>query len=284
MADTIRFLTMAPGPGAPAAISDDSVPHREALERFRAVGVDQEPNRGQLEAARAVGVDQEPNTGQLETARAVGVDQEPNRGQLERSCVVGVDQEPNRGRDWGGHPGRALDPAPEPESELEPEPEPDRDPELDRDLDTGVAAPSLETRLLDHVWRIAQSAARHSDGVLQWTYEYSLPQILVLRAIVAAERSGRPALSPSDVAHELKCSRANASELVAALVRNQKLTKRRDPENRRIIRLHPTTDGRTLEYHARAVLADNARQVFATLEGPEKETLVSLLEKVTFFR
>jgi DNA-binding MarR family transcriptional regulator len=119
---------------------------------------------------------------------------------------------------------------------------------------------------------------------MQWTYEYSLPQILVLRAIVAAEKAGRPALSPSDVAHDLQCSRANASELVAALVRNHKLTKRRDPANHRIVRLHPTADGRTVEYHARAVLADNARQVFETLDGVERQTLVTLLEKVTFFR
>jgi DNA-binding MarR family transcriptional regulator len=199
MADTVgrfRFLTMVPRPGAPAAISDDSVPDRDANEEFRSVGDREEPNRRPVAKAAPV--------------------------------------------------------------------------------------PDLDARLLHHVWRIAQSAARHSDGVMQWTYEYSLPQVLVLRAIVAAEGAGRPALSPSDVAHALQCSRANASELVAALVRNRSLTKRRDPANRRIVRLYPTPDGRIAEYRARALLADGAGQVFETLEGAEKQVLVTLLEKVTF--
>lgn len=142
--------------------------------------------------------------------------------------------------------------------------------------------PSLETRLLDHVWRIAQSAARHSDGVMQWTYEVSLPQVLVLRAIVTAERAGRPALSPRDVANELQCSCANANELIAALARNRSLTKRRDAANRRIVRLYPTPDGRIAEHRARGLLAANARRVFETLDGAEKKLLVTLLEKVTF--
>lgn len=245
---TIRFLTMAPASMSAPAIADDSVPDREVLDWFRAVGIVQEPNR----------LVQEPNRQQLETFRAVGDGQEPNR-----------DEHRNR---------RTIDPAPD--ADHEPDGEPDGDP--DGDSESRLAAPALETRLLDNVWRIAQSATRHTEGVMQWTYEYSLAQVLVLRAIVAAEAAGRPAMSITDVAHELQCSRANASELVAALVRQRSLGKGRDPVNRRIVRLYPTPDGRIAEYRARTLVAECACQVFTTLEGAEKQTLLTLLEKVNF--
>ena len=112
-------------------------------------------------------------------------------------------------------------------------------------------------------------------------YEYSLPQILVLRAIVAAEQAGRPALSASDVAQDLQCSAANASDLVAALHRRRSLIKRRDAKNGRILRLHPTPDGRMAEYHAGAVLAECGHTVFGRLDSAEKGILVRLLEKLT---
>jgi len=240
---TIRFLTIAPGSVAPPPIADDSVPDRAVPDGFRAVGDDQEPNRD----------DQEPNRDRLATFRAVGDDQEPNRDQR-----------------WD----RGTDPAADPGSDL--------DDDCDDDAQSSPGAPSVETRLLEHVWRIAQSATRHTDGVMQWTYEYSLAQVLVLRAIVAAERAGRTALSAAEVAQELRCSRANASELVAALVRRRMLTKARDPANRRIIRLYPTPDGRIAESRGRTLVAGCARQVFTTLEGAEKQTLLTLLEKVNF--
>jgi DNA-binding MarR family transcriptional regulator len=113
-------------------------------------------------------------------------------------------------------------------------------------------------------------------------HRHSLPQILVLRAIVAAESSGRPALSASDVAQDLQCSRANASDLVAVLHRRRALVKRRDPTNGRIIRIHPTTKGRMAEYHAGAVLAECGGTAFQQLEPAEKQILVTLLEKLLF--
>ena len=130
------------------------------------------------------------------------------------------------------------------------------------------------------MWRIAQNASRHCDGVLQLTYEYSLPQILVLRAIVAAEQTGRPALCASEVAHELQCSRANVTEIVATLVRMRTLTKRRDPANGRVVRLYPTPTGRLTELHARQQLGIDASRAFVTLASGEKEILAALLQKV----
>jgi DNA-binding MarR family transcriptional regulator len=58
------------------------------------------------------------------------------------------------------------------------------------------------------------------------------------------------------------------------------LTKRRDPANRRIVRLYPTPEGRLTEFHARAQLADDAARAFAMLEGPDKAILLALLQKV----
>ena len=130
------------------------------------------------------------------------------------------------------------------------------------------------------MWRIAQNASRHCDGVLLLTYEYSLPQILVLRAIVAAEQTGRLALCASEVAHELQCSRANVTEIVATLVRMRTLTKRRDPANGRVVRLYPTPTGRLTELHARQQLGIDASRAFVALASGEKEILAALLQKV----
>lgn len=135
--------------------------------------------------------------------------------------------------------------------------------------------------MLDRFLRVARYAARHTDGVMFCTYEVSLPQILVLRAIIAAERDGRTALSASEVAQDLQCSTANASDLVAALHRRRSLIKRRDAKNGRILRLHPTVDGRMTEYRAGAVLADCGGTVFGRLDSAEKLLLTTLLEKLT---
>jgi len=136
-------------------------------------------------------------------------------------------------------------------------------------------------RLLDHVWRVAQAAARRTDALLQLTYEISLPQLLVLRAIVAAEATGRGPLSGKDLARELQCSCANASELVASLVRRRWLTKARDTANRRVVRLYPTPEGRLAEHHARPLVADCAHRVFREISASDQQNLVSLLENVT---
>ncbi len=161
-----------------------------------------------------------------------------------------------------------------------------QDPNRAADLDEGCpgshadAIDAIDVQLLDQVWRIAQSASRHCDALMKLAYEYSLPQILVLRAIVAGEQAGRPALCASEVAQELQCSRANVTEIVATLVHMRALTKRRDPVNRRIVRLYPTPSGRLTELHARAQLADDAARAFASLEGPDKPILLALLQKV----
>ena len=136
-------------------------------------------------------------------------------------------------------------------------------------------------RLVDHVWRVAQGAARRTDAILWLTYEISLPQLLVLRAVVAAVDSGRGALCGKDLARELQCSAANASQLVAALVRRHWLTKARDTENRRVLRLYPTLAGREAEYHATHLLADCARRALEPMSALDQQILVVLLENVT---
>lgn len=124
----------------------------------------------------------------------------------------------------GPFPTIAHDPVPDrappkPFRALGDDPGPDRD--LDDDWGTAPAPDPEDARLLDHLLRVARHAARHTDGVMFCVYEYSFPQILVLRAIVAAEQAGRPALSAGDVAQDLQCSAANASDLVAALHRRR---------------------------------------------------------------
>ncbi|MDB5216419.1 MAG: Winged helix DNA-binding domain [Myxococcaceae bacterium] len=285
---TIRvlILTIAPGAGTPPATGDDSGPNRAAPEPFRAVADGQDPNREATKAFRAAADRQDPNREATKAFRAAADGQDPNREPLPDG------QDPNRGQN---EPSRALADGQDPNREPDPHegsrgPSDARDTRDTRDtrdaLDALDALGAPDTRdardmqLLDHVWRIAQGASRHCDGVMKVMYEYSLPQILVLRAIIAGEQAGRPALCAREVAHELQCSRANATEIVAALVRMHTLTKRRDPANQRIVRLYPTPKGRLAEFHARAQLADDASRAFATLEGPDKATLLALLQKV----
>ena len=267
---TIWILTIAPGAGAPAASDDDSGPNREAPESFRAVADGQDPNRAiddRQEPNRELDDRQDPNC-ELDDR------QDPNRGSDDRqdpNCAatvlfraVGDRQDPNRRLDlYEEVPGCPV-------SSYAPDDAPD----------PGDAPDPLDAQLLDRVWRIAQNASRHCDGVLQLTYEYSLPQILVLRAIVAAEQTGRLALCASEVAHELQCSRANVTEIVATLVRMRTLTKRRDPANGRVVRLYPTPTGRLTELHARQQLGIDASRAFVALASGEKEILAALLQKV----
>ena len=144
-----------------------------------------------------------------------------------------------------------------------------------------ASANASAMRLVDHVWRVAHGAARRTDAILSLTYEISLPQLLALRAIIAAVDTKRGALCGKDLARELRCSAANASELVAALVRKRWLTKARDTENRRVVRLHPTVAGREAEYHASDLLADCARRALEPMSALDQQILVVLLENVT---
>jgi DNA-binding MarR family transcriptional regulator len=249
---TIRVLTVAQEAeaGTPPESGDDSDPNREPPEGFRVVTDGQDPNRGATESIRSVEDRQDPKRGASESFRSVGDGQDPNRG-------AELDEQ---GCSGSSTPFDAND--------------------ANDANDATDALGAIDAQLLDHVWRIAQSAARHCDALMKLAYEYSLPQILVLRAIVAGEQAGRPALCASEVARELQCSRANVTEIVAALVRMRTLTKRRDPTNGRIVRLYPTPSGRLTEFHARAQLADDAARAFATLEGPDKPFLLALLQKV----
>jgi DNA-binding MarR family transcriptional regulator len=309
---TIWILTMAPGPAAPPASDDDSGPNREAPEPFRAVADRQDPNRApadRQDPIRARADRQDPNRKDADR-------QDPNRRDADRQDPKREDadrQDPNRKDADRQDPNRKDADRQDPKREDADRQDPNRgaavqfravaerqDPNRDLDpcggspgspvacdaldaidaIDAPDAPDAIDAQLLDRVWWIAQNASRHCDGVLQLTYEYSLPQILVLRAIVAAEQTGRPALCASEVAHELQCSRANVSEIVATLVRMNTLTKRRDPANQRVVRLYPTPTGRLTEFHARGLLAEDASRAFATLASADKEILLALLQKV----
>lgn len=133
-----------------------------------------------------------------------------------------------------------------------------------------------DVELLDQLWRITTRSRMHCEAFLQDLIDLSLPQFLALRAARATAASP----SPAEIALRLGCSRANASELLATLVRTERIARHPDGDDGRRAWMILTPRGvRTIEMAERQFASD-AAMFFERLDDAEKELLLALLAKI----
>jgi DNA-binding MarR family transcriptional regulator len=133
-------------------------------------------------------------------------------------------------------------------------------------------ATALAVALYDLAWLLPRTVGVAADAV------DPLPQseLEVMRLLVR-----RPGLSVNDVARELGMQASNASAAIRALVTRGLLERRRDADDRRVARIHPT---------ARAIAARNLRErswgaaLGGALDGLERSDTTRLLETVGALR
>ena len=133
-----------------------------------------------------------------------------------------------------------------------------------------------ELDLLDQLWRLTDASRLHLEAILQDLMELSLPQFLALRWIDESARVS----TPSEVARALGCSRANASELLATLVRRGCLSRFRNANDARRVWLVRTIRGGEDAERGEQQLAADADDFFAVLDDSEKDLLLGLLAKI----
>jgi DNA-binding MarR family transcriptional regulator len=68
--------------------------------------------------------------------------------------------------------------------------------------------------------------------------------------------------------------------MVARLEKKKLISRRVSPEDRRVVTLSPTEEGRALAEQLRTRLINDDRRALAMLNDAEREQLVSLLRKV----
>lgn len=140
------------------------------------------------------------------------------------------------------------------------------------------SVPSLATRLLREIWRIADVTRYACNAMLQEELEHTLPHHLVLHALANA---GEP-LSVTELARALRCSKANASALIARVELRRHVSAMRDLPDARVVTLRFTPHGHDAARDGALQIASDAALLLAVLEPGEQDTLVTLLRKITF--
>lgn len=123
--------------------------------------------------------------------------------------------------------------------------------------------------------RIAELVAYDAVASLQGDIDLSLPEQTVLIAIAM-----NPEARQGSVADLLRIRWPNMTKMVARLEKKKLISRRVSPEDRRVVTLSPTEDGRALAEQLRTRLVNDDRRALAMLNGAEREQLVSLLRKV----
>jgi len=134
---------------------------------------------------------------------------------------------------------------------------------------------NLNVVLVERLWRVADDAKRHVDGLLDCEYEISHAQIVVLRALV--QRTCRGTLS--EIAKLLGCTNENAGRLVARLVGREHLQRVRNGDAR-MKEVVATERGNDFLRGVELQIQRDAMTALEPLDTREKEQLFALLSRI----
>lgn len=123
--------------------------------------------------------------------------------------------------------------------------------------------------------RIAELVAYDAVASLQGDIDLSLPEQTVLIAIAT-----NPEARQGSVADLLRIRWPNMTKMVARLEKKKLISRRVSPEDRRVVTLSPTEEGRALAEQLRMRLINDDRRALAMLDDAERKQLVTLLRKV----
>jgi DNA-binding MarR family transcriptional regulator len=98
--------------------------------------------------------------------------------------------------------------------------------------------------------------------------------------MVIARVNRRPGLSQSEVADLLEIEKAPAGRLIDRMQAKGWLERRADPKDRRINRLHLTTEGKRIHTAIWPVAEATVDTAMAGLSGEERKTLTALMTRV----
>lgn len=135
----------------------------------------------------------------------------------------------------------------------------------------------IEVALLENLWRVAMESGRHVDAMLREAREISRAQLVVLHTLFTGASTG----SLSDLAKILRCSNANAGQLVAGLIERGHVRKVENADAR-VTQITLTFEGIDAHTSGESQLEVDAETIFAPLDAQEKEQLLALLSKITF--
>lgn len=82
------------------------------------------------------------------------------------------------------------------------------------------------------------------------------------------------------IAHALHVSPATVTSMLQRMERDGWITRQRDPEDQRIVRVHLTEKSKALREEAREAFRDLEKEVTSVLTRDERKTLQGLLEKL----
>lgn len=87
-------------------------------------------------------------------------------------------------------------------------------------------------------------------------------------------------LSQADLARRQAVEAPTMCRLIARLEADGHVERRRDPSDRRVLRVHLTARGRSTIAEGRALLEPHERDTFAALDAAQRRTLLDLLARV----
>ena len=134
----------------------------------------------------------------------------------------------------------------------------------------------IDELILDELWRSYGVSSRHVASSLDMLMGCSLPQFLVMRALVTAEGT----MVVTDVAKVMGCARSNVGPIAKRLQELTWITRADHPWDARVVSLRATPSGkRNYEMLAAEVLRA-AHALLSELDEEEKYNMLAVLRKI----
>lgn len=128
--------------------------------------------------------------------------------------------------------------------------------------------------LLIALRKITRAIDLHSKHLAKET-GLTAPQLLVLQSVAETHRA-----KPSDVARQIHLSQATITSIVDRLARAGLVTRERSPQDKRVLEIVLTEEGKQRLIGAPQLLQDGFLQAFGDLQDWEQSLLVSSVQRI----
>jgi DNA-binding MarR family transcriptional regulator len=129
-------------------------------------------------------------------------------------------------------------------------------------------------RILRAIRRLIRSTSQYSHQIAD-QYGVTVPQLLCLQIVV--EHDG---LSAGEVSREMDLSQSTCVGILDRLEKKGLLRRERSQQDRRVVRLHCTADGKAICGQTPTLLQDRLTRELDRLPDPEQEGIAVALERI----
>lgn len=131
------------------------------------------------------------------------------------------------------------------------------------------------TMRLSHLLGVTAAGLRHRLEVRMAEHGASFPEFLILYVVAT-----QPGLSQRDLAVQVGVERPTMSHHMDRLEQQGLVERRRDPDDRRVLRVHPTTAGRRRLAKLDAIVDGLEHELAAQLSDREAKVLHTALTRI----